>query len=120
MLAAAVGVAEVLLDLTDVLALNVEGVDVLRYVIGRVHEHGGQVAISRPWRLSTKVSALVGTEGLTFLSLSPAAAIAWLAEHPLVDTTVGGHGADTQSWPGVASRVPTAQVATACISPLKV
>jgi anti-anti-sigma factor len=97
MLAVAVGVAAVLLDLTDVLALDTEGVEILRDVIRCVHEHGGQVAISRPRRLAPKVSALVGTEGLLFLSLSLAAAEAWLVEHPFVEPNRVALSGDTSA-----------------------
>ena len=108
MLASAVGDAAVLLDLTGVDVLDFDGVDVLRDVIGRVHQHGGQVAVSRPWHLSARASALVGTEGLTFLSLLPATGIVWLVEHPLVTPTAVAQSADTASWPdlGTVNRRP--------------
>jgi anti-anti-sigma factor len=71
----------VLLDLTGVSLIDAEGLNVLRNVIRHVHEQGGRVAISRPWRVASPVLQLVGTEGFVFLALSPAGAISWL-NHP--------------------------------------
>jgi anti-anti-sigma regulatory factor len=78
MLAAAVGETKVILDLTHVSDLDPEGSEIIRDVIGCVHEQGGRVAISRPWRLARALLGLVDTGGFVFLSLSPAGAIAWL------------------------------------------
>jgi anti-anti-sigma factor len=82
----------VLLDLTDVSLIDAEGLNVLRNVIHRVHEQGGRVAISRPWRVASSILQLVGTEGFVFLALSPAGAIAWLNRpdnHPECDLQMG-------------------------------
>jgi anti-anti-sigma regulatory factor len=72
----------VLLELTQVKTIDKDGMEVLRDVIYHVHGKGGRVAISRPWRLARSILGLVGTEGLVFLALSPAGALAWLDRSP--------------------------------------
>ena len=70
----------VVLDLTEASLIDEDGLRVLRDVIRGIHEHGGLVAISRPWRLAEVVSGLVGTDGLVFLAISTAGAISWLCD----------------------------------------
>jgi hypothetical protein len=76
------------LDLTAVSIIDCAGVEILRDVIHGVHEQGGHVGISRPWRLSRAIGALVGAEGFVFISLACAGAIDWFHErHPIEPET---------------------------------
>ena len=83
LLAASVEEAAVLLDLGDLTVVDLEGVAILRDVIRCVYEHGGQVAIARPWRLAGALPGLLDAEGLVLVALSAASGIAWLGEHPV-------------------------------------
>jgi anti-anti-sigma factor len=82
LLSAAVEEAAVLLDLRDVTVADSEGVAVLRDVIRCVYENGGQVAISRPWRLARSLSDLLDAEGLVLVALAVEGGVTWLGEHP--------------------------------------
>ena len=82
MLSSAIGEAEVVFDLTEVTVVDVEGVEALRDVIRCVHEEGGRIAISRPWRLARPILDLIGVDGLVYLALSPLGATEWFNQHP--------------------------------------
>jgi anti-anti-sigma factor len=73
--------SEVVLDLRDVTTMDLEGVATLRGVIRSVHENGGRIAISRPWRLATVLLGLMDADGLVLVALSATGAVAWLDEH---------------------------------------
>jgi anti-anti-sigma factor len=82
MLAASRDESSVVLDLVELTALDAEGVEVIREVIDNVYRHGGHVAISRSWRLAVRMTGLMGTNGLVFLSFLPASSVEWLDRLP--------------------------------------
>jgi anti-anti-sigma factor len=88
MLSAAAEEAVVLFDLSDITRVDFEGVALLRDAIRTVHEHGGRVAITRPWRLARALMSLVGAQGLVLFALSSAGALAWLQEHAITQTDI--------------------------------
>jgi anti-anti-sigma factor len=92
LLVAAVEEAAVLLDLGDVTMVDFDGVAILRDVIRCVHDHGGQVAISRPWRLARALLGLLDAEGLVLVALSATGGVAWLSEHPILEPLNGSPG----------------------------
>jgi anti-anti-sigma factor len=94
LLGAAVEEAAVLLDLSDVTVVDLEGVAILRDVIRCVYEHDGQVAISRPWRLARALLGLLDAEGLVLVALSAASGVAWLSEHPILQPLNGSPRGD--------------------------
>jgi ABC-type transporter Mla MlaB component len=110
MLASAAGEANVLLDLTEIKVIDTEGVETLRDVIRCVHEQGGRVALSRPWRLAKPILGLVGTRGFVLLALSPAGAISWLDQHPRGQLAAEPPNGEVLPIAGTTVSIPVTQI----------
>jgi anti-anti-sigma regulatory factor len=69
-------------NLLELTALDADGIDVIREIIGNIYLHGGRAAISRSWRLAMAMTGLLGTMGLVFISFSTDSSIGWLERLP--------------------------------------
>jgi len=78
-LAAAVGEATVLLELSGVGFIDTVGLGALLGVVRRIHEAGGLVAISEPRAGVMSVLLMAGVDRLVFIADSAAAAAAWIS-----------------------------------------